>query len=405
MDRFRVRFRWVFPPGQSPIEDAIVTFEDGHVSDVTTSHTADIDCSVNAALIAGVVNAHTHLEFSDLEIPLTPAEPFTGWIRALLQHRRTRTMPTAEIIAAGLKEVSRSGTTLVGEINTTGDLPVYRDAPSRSVVFRELLGLTASSIADQLEIARAHVAHPTDNSTCINALSPHAPYSVHPDLLRDIVQVARDVSRPVAMHVAETLAERELLSDGTGEFRVMLEEFGLFSAELFGGRRPLDELRQLSHADRGLIIHGNYLDADEINFLSDCEHMTVVYCPRTHSFFGHESHPWQTFIANGVRVALGTDSRASNPDLNVWEEAKFLYRQHPEASPASILEMVTVAGEAGLVGSNQTTPEITNRRTDQLSLVHLPERVGRDPYASLFHSEGRCGSLDEVMQSRTQDRT
>ncbi len=399
MEPLEVRFRWVIWNNELPIENALVRFEDDCISDVSTNRTASATAPVvNAALISGVVNAHTHLEFSDLQTPLTPAEPFTNWIRALLRHRHSRSVPVGETIEKGLRETSQCGTMLVGEINTTGDHPQYAAAETRPIVFRELIGLTTETAANQLEIAREHVSNG-------GALSPHAPYSVHPDLLRDIVKISRTASVPVAMHVAETLAERELLEHGTGEFREMLEQFGIFSNELFGDRRPLDELQTLSKAERALVVHGNYLDDEEIEFLSTQPQMSVVYCPRTHAFFGHQPHPWRTLIDRGIRVALGTDSRASNPDLNLWEEAKFLHRRHPEISGDVILQLATTNGEAALLGDKEMKNDLHGRSVDRLSVIDLPSHSSRDAFANILHPESRCRSAREFLNSRETRRS
>ena len=74
----------------------------------------------------------------------------------------------------------------------------------------------------------------------------------------------------------------------------------------------------LATAHRALVIHGNYLAGDEIDFVAaHRERMSLVYCPRTHAYFGHEPYPLAEMLAAGVRVAVGTDSRASNPDLRL----------------------------------------------------------------------------------------
>ena len=66
----------------------------------------------------------------------------------------------------------------------------------------------------------------------------------------------------------------------------------------------------MAEAPRALFVHGNYLRPD----IGIPAHGTLVYCPRTHAAFGHPPHPFRDFLAQGVRVALGTDGLASNPD-------------------------------------------------------------------------------------------
>ena len=117
-------------------------------------------------------------------------------------------------------------------------------------------------------------------------LSPHAPYSVHPDLLAAVVELSNRHKIPVAMHLAESPEELELLRHGRGPLRSFLEELGAWDATaVTPGSRPLDYLRLLARAHRALVIHGNFLDDEEIAFLAAADRMSVVYCPRTHDWF------------------------------------------------------------------------------------------------------------------------
>jgi cytosine/adenosine deaminase-related metal-dependent hydrolase len=97
------------------------------------------------------------------------------------------------------------------------------------------------------------------------------------------------------------------------------------------------------------VIHGNYLAADEIAYLAaQRERLSVVYCPRTHDYFGHDAYPLAPMLQADVRVAVGTDSRATNPDLNLFAELRHLSQQHPDVSPATILRMGTLSGAEAL---------------------------------------------------------
>ncbi len=131
---------------------------------------------------------------------------------------------------------------------------------------------------------------------------------------------------PVAMHLAESREELDLLRDGTGPFQDLLDERSMWDPQAIPlGSRPLDYLRMLADAPRALVIHGNYLDDEELAFLgANRERMSLVYCPRTHAYFFHPPYPLGRALAAGVHVALGTDSRASNPDLSLLEEMRFV---------------------------------------------------------------------------------
>jgi cytosine/adenosine deaminase-related metal-dependent hydrolase len=114
---------------------------------------------------------------------------------------------------------------------------------------------------------------------------------------------------PLAMHVAESPEELTLVEQGQGPFRELLERWELWDAPLFPWTDGIDGLlRQLASAHRALVVHGNYLTASQIAFLATQPQISVVYCPRTHAYFGHPRHPVAELQRAGVRVALGTDS-------------------------------------------------------------------------------------------------
>lgn len=195
--------------------DRIVQVESGRCSDA-------IDLG-QVALVSGLVNAHTHLEFSNLEKPIPSKGLFTDWIRGVISQRLTDPAGTGRAIKAGLEECVRTGTTLIGEIAsqnwTEHD---YRTSKIDLFAFQEVLGLLPPRVAVQKEILNTFAK--TNHSAFQNALSPHAPYSTHLQLVRHAVELAREHRLPVAMHLAETRSEVEFLASQRGEFYDFLTE-------------------------------------------------------------------------------------------------------------------------------------------------------------------------------------
>ena len=416
------RVGWFVDSAGDVVEDvSICVAADGRLDVRRGGDPAAVDLG-DVALIPGLVNVHTHLEFSLLREPIPTAGRFTDWIRSVVNYRREpaelfaeahddcdrvvvqtpssgrgrllKNLPTGlapvesglcttqvqlgsevvqrpashrdkpggvfqqagrrpgyntteDAIRAGIAESTRCGTTLIGEIATTGwSNSDYLNNDFAGVVFQELIGLTDERVGLQAALAQQMLA--TDGSF---GLSPHAPYSVRPDLLKHAIDLARTAARPIAMHIAESEAELELLADGTGEFRELLTEFGIWRDGLFGGGgRPKEWLEALADAPRSLIVHGNYLDEDELRFLAARPQMTLVYCPRTHAAFGHRAHPWRRLLELGGSVAFGTDSRASNPDLSLFAELQFVAEQHPDFSHLTLLDLATRGGHRALLG-------------------------------------------------------
>ena len=343
--------RWMLQPGIAALENVQVRINDGFLTDIIPMSTRQQDQLIDGILIPPLVNSHTHLEFSQLKTPLAPAVPFQSWISRVIQNRidlanqeplSDGTDPTESSISAGLNESHRCGVAGIGEITThsiSSEL-ASRFAKQNVVSFRECIGLQSEATRTQLRNCHDHLECQPANGR--HGISPHAPYSVHPDLFDNLIQLAVDRSAPVAMHLAETQDEIELLQHGTGRFAAFLQDRGLHPERVFGGGfRILSYLQSLARLPNSLAIHCNYLSATECEFLIRHPNIAVVYCPRTHHFFQHQNHPWRSLKAAGARVVLGTDSRASNPDLNIWKELQFVAVQNPDVAIEELLPMVT----------------------------------------------------------------
>jgi cytosine/adenosine deaminase-related metal-dependent hydrolase len=373
--------RWVFPVSGPPLERGCVTITGDRITAVgPLDRQPDLDLG-NAAVLPGLVNAHTHLDLTGLRglVPFTG--DFTTWLRAVIGHRRRRT--TEEVqqnIRSGLAESLRCGVTLLGDISDRGwSLDILRSAPLRAVVFWELLGLTAER-AGLAWAAALPWLHGEGSATCRSGLSPHAPYSVRRSLLRAAGQFSAASQLPVMVHLAETQAELDLLARREGPFRRFLEDLGVWAPDGLAAD-PSDVVQLLASSPHLLLAHGNFLDPA----IHLARNATVVYCPRTHRFFGHPPHPFRELLARGVRVAVGTDSLASNPDLDVLQEIRFIHHEYPEVPSATLLHMATLAGAESL-GWESETGSLTPGKSADLVIVPLPPHDDPDPHRLLLES-------------------
>lgn len=344
--------RWVVPVTSEPIHGGWVKVENGCVVALGAgTPSAPYRDLGDVAILPGLVNAHTHLEFSDCQEPVGDSGiSLSKWIGQVVTTRvASNESHRRAAIDCGIRELAQTGTCLVGEIATT---PCQYPADTHGVdliSFAEVLGLNSSRGSERLAAANTHLGF--DSS---RGVSPHAPYSTSLETIDACLDLVVKQSRPLVMHVAESPDERELLEAGTGPFAEALRSMGVWQDDLFPwpGNPFLSLIERLARAPRSLMIHANDLRTSEIEALAAHPHITVVYCPRTHHFFQYDEHPVAEMLAHGVRVALGTDSRASNPDLNLWNEAQFLWRHRSDLQPASVLEMATWSGSQALGRSN-----------------------------------------------------
>jgi cytosine/adenosine deaminase-related metal-dependent hydrolase len=372
--------RWVFPVAGPPLPGASVVIRDDRIVAVAPAGqvTPDLDLD-NAAILPGFTNAHTHLDLTGLQGRCPPSPDFTAWLRQVIAHRRSQTPELVQQdIRAGLEQSLRHGVTLLGDISAGGaSWPILVEAPLRAVVFHELLGLPADRADQAWHQAVAWLGTHPATPTCRPGLSPHAPYSVRASLFE---QVAGSVPElPVAIHLAETAAELELLRHHRGPFADFLNEVGVWDPE--GLLPDVATLLRLYRHGRPLWIHGNYLDLGLADLLSG----TLVFCPRTHAAFGHAPHPLRQLRRRGVALALGTDSLASNPDLSVLEEIRFLHRHHPDLEGSWLLYLATAAGAEAL-GWGAETGTLAPGKSADLVVLPLPDRDEADPHQLLLNS-------------------
>lgn len=352
--------RWILPISQPPIAHGWVAIDERKLvalgSATQSPPSPPIDRG-DVAILPGMVNAHTHLEFSHLARPIgNQGLKLHDWIGQVVRHRQQSTInDRAESIASGLSVSHALGTSLIADIATT-PLPALADilaamhhrlnAAPEVIFLAEVLGLVPDRSNEKLRAAAELMEQIDGPSYARVGISPHAPYSTPLAVVSECVELAKRRGCLLAMHVAESEEERELIEQGEGPFAERLKAIQVFDPSLFpwGNDATMRLLEMLALAPRALLIHGNDLRPDEIEFIARHPQMSVVYCPRTHAFFEHSKHPVSELISANVRVALGTDSLASNPDLSIWREVQWLLRHRQDIPWHTVLAMATKHG-------------------------------------------------------------
>jgi cytosine/adenosine deaminase-related metal-dependent hydrolase len=382
---YSLRARVVFAVDRAPIEHGVVTIDGERIVAVgPKTQAADATDLGEVVLLPGLVNAHTHLEFNHLRRPLgEPGISLVDWIRLVIAERGRGHRDPSEAIAAGIAESIGCGVTTVGEI-CQGDTNSYANRDVDLTLLLEVIGFSPARAQSAFAAVLERLEAPEVTPAWKIGLSPHAPYTVSPELLRQLIELSRERGMPVAMHLAESAEELELLASGSGPFRQLLEERGMWDAAAIPrGSRPMDYLRMLAEAPRAVVIHGNYLDEEERTFLvANRDRMSLVYCPRTHAYFAHPPYPLAELLAAGVRIAFGTDSRASNPDLDLMAEMRFVAQTFLGINPLEILHMGTLAGAEAL-GRSADIGSITPGKLANLVAVPISMDV-RDKPADLL---------------------
>jgi cytosine/adenosine deaminase-related metal-dependent hydrolase len=374
------RAAWVCPIDQRPIKDGIVAIADGRIMGVGKPIApTGLKELGRVALLPGLINAHTHLELSWLRNRVPPAAKFTDWVKTLFAIRgRPDNAMSAEQIAPirdAVREARASGTVAVGDIsNSLTAVEPMLEAKLDGVVFHELLGFKErdGSLVTASQAARDQAAAKGVRVS----LAPHAPYSTSLELFGAIrAAVNANVCPIMSVHLGESAEEVELLEQGSGPWRSMLEMIGMWRDDwAVPGCDPVAYLdrHQLIDANT-LVVHGVQFGDTALARLAAIG-ATVVTCPRSNLWVGAGSPPITRFYRSGVKVAVGTDSLASVDDLNLFSELEIMRRLAPEVPAARILESATLTGAKAL-GLGGELGSLTPGKRAQLVAVRLPGPV------------------------------
>ena len=373
------RAAWVVPVSRPPIRGGTVTLDSGRIVAVGESSSSAVDLG-DVALMPGLVNAHTHLELSHLRGKIPGSSQFVSWVRDVVAEQRRRPASAPEVLqglADGIAESVASGTVLAGDIsNTMVGLDLLAQSPLAAVVFHELIRFRSPDpekfVADALEGLRGS----RSSEFLRPSLAAHAPYSVSPGVFRALRRAIDQRSLgPVSVHLSESAAEVEFIRSGTGPWRTFLEEVGSWDpAWTPSGSSPVEYLDGHGFFDsRVLAVHGVQLTALDLARLAERQ-VTLVACPRSNQHTGAGTPPIAAFYRSGIRVAVGTDSLASTPDLSVFAEIAEMRRLAPEVPASSLIESATKHGAVAL-GFDAHFGTIDPGKSARLLAVTVPPRI------------------------------
>lgn len=386
-------------PGQPEalIRDAALLITNGTITAVgpakSLPSTADqITDLPGHLLLPGLINAHTHLELS-LSKPGPPPKSFADWLGQVITSA-TQAEP-ARAVAEGLRQCQEFGITTIADItrNPAATRPILRDASIRAISFGEVRAMAQRrhqlrpALTAALQPPEKNTVPDTVSSFVKTGLSPHSPYSTEPAAYRACLEAAQRYHLPLTTHLAESPDEAEFLAHHTGPLRRLWDSLGWDDAVPTFQGGPIRLAASLGLlAEPTILAHVNYCDDVELDLLA-AGRASVVYCPRTHRFFGHPPHRFRDMLARNINVTLGTDSCASSPNLNLLDDVRLVHEIHPDLTPTIILEMATHRAAAAL-GLAQTCGSLTPGRGADIVAFAMPTDE-KNPLRSILESDAR----------------
>lgn len=392
--------RWVLPVDTPPLEDAEVIVEDGLIQAVRPRRTPADDCQDfgEAVLMPGLVNAHTHLEYTALRGFLEDI-PFFSWIRALTAAKAALT-PEDWLWSArlGALECLAAGITTVGDNTDAGvTMHVLSETGLRGIVYQEVFGIDhREPVAPIMAALGAKIeTHRRLASERVSVgVSPHASYTIRPALFASLHDFVTNESLPTSIHIAESAAESLLMERGEGPFAEMYARRGItWEVPRVTPTRYANDMNALG--PKTLAIHCVH-QTPEDSVLLVSTGAAIIHCPKSNAKLGAGVAPLARWLrTEGLRVGLGTDSAVSNNTLDLFEEMRFALLmaravdEDIEAVTARDVVRMATLGGAEAMGLGAQIGSVTPGKRADLIAVRLdhPHAVpATDPYAALVYS-------------------
>ncbi|MEP7175596.1 MAG: amidohydrolase family protein [Gemmatimonadales bacterium] len=382
----RLTARWVLPVAGPPIErGALLIGDDGRIVAVgpdrsipAPGHTPAEDFG-DALLLPGLINAHTHLELTGLGSG-PPAADFAAWIRDLRQAKAARSAEAVRDAARrGLADCWAAGVTTVADTGDSGAvIEVLDEAGASGIAYHEVFGPHPDQAEESLRglRGRAEWLGRFAVGRVRLGVSPHAPYTVSGPLYSAVATFARESGTPVAVHLAESPAERALLATGTGAFADAWRARDIpMPAPL--GRTPvewLDDHEVLS--ERTLCIHVVQASPTDIGRLAQAG-AAVAHCPLSNRAHRHGTAPLDALLAARLRVGIGTDSVMSVETLDLLAEARAA-RTLGGLDAGGALALCTLEG-ARAIGLDSETGSLAPRKWGDVVVIRPRRALAEGP--------------------------
>lgn len=314
-----LRPAWAWTGEELVRAPVIVVEDDGRLR----PHRGEPVEDIGGLLLPGFVNAHVHLELGPVRFP--PGVGLPGWVPMV----RSGPPPSVAQAGQGAFATIRAGTAAVGEVsNTQQSTAVVTSARLAGRVFHEVIGIDVDALPEGVGPLPV----------------PHAPHTTHPA----VIQACAARGGPWTIHFDED-PDEALFLVGRGAWPALMASFGRdlsrFTTPYTSPARYLADLEVLS--ERALLVHATCTRGDDLDVVA-ASGARVALCPRSNLALTRRLPDVDGLVARGVRLAIGTDSLASSPDLDPLAEAVALRTAFPHLPLTTWLTALTAGGADAL---------------------------------------------------------
>lgn len=330
-------------------EAVLIIDDNGGVKDIVDLEDAGDGIEKLSGMITpGFVNCHCHLELSHLKGVVPERTGMIDFLLSVIGKRDYSLEIIYEAIERAENEMVANGIVAVGDIcNTSHTISTKKNKRLYYHSFIEVFGFI-EAVAE----ARFEAAVPLYKQfTTVGASSvvPHAPYSVSPALFKLIDDFERNSL--LTIHNQESAAENEFLFSASGDFLRLYSSLGTDIKHFAGTGKTsmVTALDQLSEEHKIILVHNVLTRVDDLEFVqSRLDKLYWCLCPNANLYINGELPDVNLLTSYSSNIVLGTDSLASNHQLNILGEIETLHKQFPAIEYAELLKWATINGAKAL---------------------------------------------------------
>lgn len=325
---------YLFTLERPPVKEGVVIIDDrGRVLDVLESRENAGDLEVfDGILCPGMINSHGHLELSHLKDKLPRHTGLVDFIIGVQAFRNTDNELVQQAISEAEHGLYAQGIVGMGDIcNTADTFDLKSRGRIRYHTFLECFGFTPQNAGLVLERAQVLKEKVSGQSS----INPHAPYSVSEPLFKSITEAEPGL---LSIHNQECRAENEFYQSASGDFERLYKTFGIdISAFQPFGRNSLPVYAAWLGRQKKLLVHNTFTVAADLSSLSSEDHFTFCLCPGANLFIENRLPDIPMLVRSGWPLVIGTDSLASNDQLNLVHEMYLIQHAFPEITLGTLL--------------------------------------------------------------------
>lgn len=346
--------KWILPSKEKVIENGAVLVENGKIVEILNESRLEdfndiqITDFKNAVITPGFINLHTHLQFTDLMKDFRESgNNFIQWIIELInQYNKWDYSQKINSVRNGMEESILSGTTCIAQISKEDFSEIFTNSAIKTYLFLETFSNSEETSIVEFKRLKEKINSIQLNDSLIGlGLSPHSIYNVHPVLWGEIANFSRENNVLVQTHLAESKSEIDWLRQGYSDIDLLHKAVGWDKITPFktglGPVKYLEELGILNTLGKNLILaHLNQLDDESFKKLAGYD-INIAHCPRSNVLLHNKTLNLLSVKELTDKIGIGTDSKASNYDLSLINEIKFI-KNNTGLGSLKLLDMLTL---------------------------------------------------------------